>query len=150
MSGIEILRILGEYGPVEFVEFTHRSRRYVPRPGGGPERRALYVHYMDTPSVEFASSSWREGGLSEKYIEDPERPGEYATLYVRQVRASIFKTYHPLFGYKAEVGPPEYPMLRAYRHLAKRFVYGWDGSSGCFWDDGIADLELSMRARASV
>ena len=84
MDGMAILVMLGEYGPVQFVEFTKRSRAYVPRPGGAPERRALYVHYMDTVSVDYAAASWKYGGLSEKYVEASEGDanGARATLYV--------------------------------------------------------------------
>ncbi len=61
MSATEIWGMLGMYGPVMFIEGTRRSRRQVPWPGGQPERRALYVHYMGTVSVDYAAASFPRG-----------------------------------------------------------------------------------------
>ena len=59
-----------------------------------PERRALYVHYLEESSVQLAGRLYDAldvrgfgdcGGLSERQVFDPERPLEPATLYVRPV-----------------------------------------------------------------
>ena len=78
------------------VEVTRRSRGCTPVRGANssPERRALYVHYLEESSVQLAGRLYEArdlhgfgdcGGLSEREVFDPERPLEPATLYVRPV-----------------------------------------------------------------
>ena len=137
MSGERIIEMLEEYGHIQILEFTRRSRGYIPRAWGRPERRALYVHYMDTTSVDLAGESYRRGGLSEKRLVRAGMPGEYATLYVRPVRPNLLEDLIPVVRYE--------PLLSIYRNEPWRWVYGWDRERG-FWDDWQADWEAAERA----
>ena len=157
------------------VEVTRRSRGWTPVRGANssPERRALYVHYLEESSVQLAGRLYEArdlhgfgdcGGLSERQVFDPERPLEPATLYVRPVepfwRWEEYDLF-PLFDAEGEVDPAlsgqweicaaEYPLLSSNASLGKRSVYGWsilDGVSS-FWDDTIAEAAMNQRCRES-
>ena len=153
------------------VEVTRRSRGWTPVRGANssPERRALYVHYLEESSVQLAGRLYEArdlhgfgdcGGLSERKVFDPERPLEPATLYVRPVVPfwhweelddPFFDIEGQLVTGQLEIGPPEYPLLSSNELREQRSVYGWsivDGSPS-FWDDDAAQAAINQRCRES-
>jgi hypothetical protein len=157
------------------LEVTRRSRGWTPVRGASssPERRALYVHYLEESSVQLAGRLYEArdlhgfgdcGGLSEREVFDPERPLEPATLYVRPVvpfwrweEYDLFPLFDaegevdPALSGQWEIGPAEYPLLSSNQLREPRSVYGWsivDGSSS-FWDDDAAQAAINQRCRES-